>query len=129
MDYRELLDIAVKNKKNAYSPYSNIQVSSAVLTKCGKVFLGVNVENASFGATCCAERNAIGNAISHGYRDFKAIAICSNLKVPTFPCGICRQVIIEFSEDIDIIIGDENNYTIYSIKDLMINSFNKKDII
>ncbi len=128
MDYRELLDMSIKVLENAYSPYSKVRVAAALLTDCGKVFLGVNVENASYGATCCAERTAIGTAVTEGYTKFKAIAISSSLEKPILPCGICRQVILEFSEDIDVIIGDENEYKVYKMGDLLGHSFKKTDL-
>ncbi|WP_148551209.1 cytidine deaminase [Paraclostridium bifermentans] len=108
MDNRELLEIAEKARENSYSPYSNFKVGAALLTKSGKVFTGCNVECASFGGTNCAERTALFKAISEGYKDIEAIAVASTnseKNEPTYPCAICRQVIIEFGPHIRIITG------------------------
>ena len=108
MDKRELLEIAEKAREHSYSPYSNFKVGAALLTKSGKVFTGCNVECASFSGTNCAERTAIFKAISEGYKDIEAIAIASTnseKNEATYPCAICRQVIIEFGPDIRIITG------------------------
>ena len=85
---------------NAYAPYSNFQVSCILVTKDGKEFKGVNVENAAYGSTICAERNAILNAITNGYKpgDFKEIHIMNASDKLAFPCFACRQVLIEFME-------------------------------
>ncbi len=84
--------------ENSYSPYSKFRVSSIVVTNDGNIFKGVNVENASFGATICAERNAITNAITSGYtkNDFTKLYIMSDAKEGSMPCFMCRQVINEF---------------------------------
>ncbi|CEK37143.1 cytidine deaminase [Paraclostridium sordellii] len=108
MNNKELLEIAEKARENSYSPYSNFKVGAALLTKSGKVFTGCNVECASFSGTNCAERTAIFKAISEGYKDIEAIAIASTnseKNESTYPCAICRQVIIEFGPDIRIITG------------------------
>lgn len=96
MNKRELIDQAKEAMKYAYVPYSKFQVGAALLTKDGKVFTGCNVENASYGATNCAERTAIFKAVSEGYQEYEAIAIVSSSQDTTYPCGICRQVMTEF---------------------------------
>lgn len=98
----ELREAAVKAAENAWAPYSRFHVGAALLTRKGSIYPGCNVENASFGATCCAERTAIGNAIAHGERDFLGIVIYTNTPRPVAPCGICRQVLLEFGPDIQI---------------------------
>ncbi len=103
---RELIDIAKKAMENAYAPYSNFRVGAALLTKSGKVFTGVNVENSSYGLTMCAERVAVFKAVSEGERDFVKIAIVSSGGEKTYPCGACRQVLYEFSDSIEIILED-----------------------
>jgi cytidine deaminase len=102
--YMNLLDAAHKAKASAYSRYSNFQVGAAILAKDGKVIIGCNVENASYGLTMCAERTAIFKAVSEGYRpgDFKAIAIAASAD-DFSPCGACRQVINEFGDDMAVI--------------------------
>lgn len=97
---KSLIDRAFEALKNSYSPYSNFRVGACVETKNNKYFIGTNVENASYGLTNCAERNAIFSAYSNGYRkkDIRAIAIVSEDKNLTTPCGACRQVLSELLE-------------------------------
>lgn len=94
-----LLDAAQRARKNSYSPYSNFKVGAAVLTADGTVFTGTNIENASYGLTVCAERNAIFAAVSAGKRTLRALALITQ-KLPGLkfnsPCGACRQVMSEF---------------------------------
>ncbi len=96
MDYKELLEKAKEASKNTYSPYSKFPVGACVVTPSGKTFIGANVENASFGATICAERSAIMNMVVNGEREIEAIAIYGPKMKMCAPCGICRQVIAEF---------------------------------
>ncbi len=128
MDYKELIQKAYDAMAFSYSPYSNFKVGAALLTDTGKVYTGCNVEIASFGATNCAERTAIFKAISEGEKAFKAIAVVSSSKDYTFPCGICRQVIVEFGKDIDIIVAKDYDYTVYKIEDLLPHSFTQVDL-
>lgn len=116
---------SVAAKKNAYSPYSKYKVGAAVLTKSGNIYTGCNFENASFGAGVCAERIAIGNAISNGEKDFVAICVSGNTSEIT-PCGICRQSLAEFG-NITIICCDETGkeYTTYQLNDLLPYAFKK----
>ncbi|WP_027399333.1 cytidine deaminase [Anaerovorax odorimutans] len=123
MEYKELYKLAEGMLEKAYAPYSKFQVGAALLTKEGEVFTGVNVENASYGATICAERTAFVKAISEGHRDFTAIAIASS-GGEAYPCGICRQFMFEFSDDLDIITSkDGENLNITNIKDLLLHGF------
>ena len=96
MDYKELLEKAKEASKNTYSPYSNFPVGACLVTPSGKTFVGTNVENASFGATICAERSAIMNMVVNGEREIETIAIYGPKMKMCAPCGICRQVIAEF---------------------------------
>jgi len=107
MTNEQLIQKAYEAMENAYVPYSNFQVGAALLMADGSVITGCNIENASFGATNCAERTAIFKAISMGYRDFTKIAVVSNSRKFTFPCGICRQVISEFTMDATMVFDDE----------------------
>lgn len=99
-----LAKAAVEARKHAYAPYSKYLVGAAVLCPSGKVYSGANIENASYGLTVCAERNAIFKAIYEGEKEILAIALCVGAQVPV-PCGACRQVIAEFTKkDIPVIL-------------------------
>ena len=96
MDAKELMKIARKARQNSYAPYSHFAVGAALLTESGRVYTGCNIENASYGLTCCAERNAIFAAVGAGERRFKMLAVAADSPEPVAPCGACRQVIAEF---------------------------------
>ncbi|SDG19207.1 cytidine deaminase [Desulfosporosinus hippei] len=112
-EFKGLLDSDILNElaskakaayENAYVPYSHYPVGSAVLFSSGKIYSGCNVENASYGLTICAERNAIFQAIAQGEREVKGIAIAVPTDVFPSPCGACRQVIREFAVDCPVIL-------------------------
>jgi cytidine deaminase len=105
--FRELIAAARAAQKNAHAPYSKFKVGAALLTKSGKVYTGVNVENASYGLTNCAERVAVGKAVSEGHRKFQAIAVVAPSSGLS-PCGACRQVMAEFGEWV-VICADSRN--------------------
>ena len=96
MDAKGLLKRAVETMGNAHAPYSNYSVGAAVLTESGEVFVGCNVENASYGLTNCAERTAVFSAIAAGHKRFTAVAIVAAQAPTPYPCGACRQVMAEF---------------------------------
>lgn len=126
----ELIQIALDNKENSYSPYSNFRVSAVVMTKDGEIYKGVNIENASYPATICAERSALAAAISEGARDFDTIIITGD-SVDTYPCGVCRQFMAEvLDQDTKIVIANSpTDYKTYSMEDLLPHSFSKKDLL
>ncbi|MCD7874433.1 MAG: cytidine deaminase [Acidaminococcaceae bacterium] len=93
---KKLLAAALAARENAYAPYSKFKVGAAVETADGHIFTGGNVENASYGLTCCAERNAVFAAIGSGARSFKALCVVADTEEPVAPCGACRQVLAEF---------------------------------
>lgn len=126
--YKQLIEKAYEAMNFAYVPYSHFKVGAALLTEDGRVYTGCNVEIASYGATNCAERTAIFKAISEGDKNFKAIAVVSSGGDYTFPCGICRQVIVEFGKDIDIIVAKDYDYEVYKIDELLPKSFTSIDI-
>ncbi|WP_298845325.1 cytidine deaminase [Clostridium sp.] len=131
MEYQDLVSKAIDARKNSYSPYSNFKVGAAVLTYDGKIYTGCNIENASYGATNCAERTAIFKAVSEGYTTIKAIAIVGVENDYTYPCGICRQVIAEFaSVDTKIILGKgKTEYLVKTLDEILPGAFTKKDLI
>ncbi len=105
MKKEELIKLAKEARANAYVPYSKFQVGAALLTKDGKVYLGANIENASYPLCMCAERNALYNAMNHGEKkeNFVAMAVTGKTTGPISPCGACRQVISElFPKDAPI---------------------------
>lgn len=121
--YINLYKKAKMIRENAYAPYSNFKVGAAILAKDGAIYTGVNIENSSYGATMCAERSAVCTAVSLGQRNFEAIAITSS-SGEAWPCGICRQVLFEFNEDLLVITGkDENNLEIIKLKELLLHGF------
>lgn len=127
MTNRELLDIAVNASKDAIAPFSNFKVGAALLTKSGKVYRGINIENSSYSATICAERVAFSKALSEGEKEFKAIAIVGgkeNLEKECFPCGVCRQFMSDFvDKEFKIILGDEKDIVEYTFDQILPNSF------
>jgi len=96
MDWNKLVNEAWQAREKAYAPYSNFAVGAALLATDGRVFIGCNVENISYGLTNCAERVAIGAAVAAGVREFLAVAVVADTGVPISPCGACRQVLAEF---------------------------------
>ncbi|AVQ30814.1 MULTISPECIES: cytidine deaminase [Fusobacterium] len=129
--YREILDKAFSAMNNAYAPYSNYYVGACVKTKDGKYFIGANVENASYGLTNCAERNAIFQTYSQGYRkeDIEAIAIVSRGKTLATPCGACRQVLVELlNGNTPILLSNGEEEMITNIEELLPMSFTSDDL-
>lgn len=116
MNRRELIDIALEARQMAYTPYSHHKVGAALLTKDGRVYRGCNIESASYTPSNCAERTAFFKAVSEGEREFEAIAIVGGFEdSPVLrlcaPCGVCRQVMMEFCdpETFEIILCDEKD--------------------
>ena len=133
MTDNELTLNAVEVMNNAYAPYSDFKVGAALLTNDGRVFSGCNIENAAYPAGICAERTAIGNAISAGAREFVKIAIVGgkNGEIKDFcsPCGICRQVLSEFcGENFEILLYDGKMVKSYRLKELLPHNFGSDDL-
>jgi cytidine deaminase len=115
--------------KNAYCIYSNFPVGAAVLTDDGRVFVGCNVENASFGLTICAERNAIFQAVTQGYRAVRAVVVFTSTDKPTAPCGACRQVISEFGPEAEVYCFCKTDASLhYNMTDLLPHSFTAESL-
>lgn len=122
---------AKEAQKNAYVPYSEFPLGAAVLTEDGSIYTGVNIENASFSLTNCAERSAIFTAVSQGKRKIKALLIVSSTKNPVPPCGACRQVIQEFADgDIEVVMmtADGKGLTMTS-SELLPGAFSNNDLV
>ncbi len=117
MDHEKLLACAAQARKNAYAPYSHFTVGAALLADNGTVYGGCNVENASYGLTCCAERTALYKAVSDGVRTFRAIAVVGGNEheeavTSCPPCGICRQALAEFCDDTFPVILSDTTVTL-----------------
>lgn len=129
MSENELIRASLEAARSAYCPYSRYHVGAALLCADGTLYTGCNVENASYGATNCAERTAIFKAVSEGKREFSAIAISSysekgESSMP-YPCGICRQVMSEFCKrDFTVIVSDGVNTEKFTLEELLPKSFN-----
>ena len=131
----KLIDTAIEQLKFSYTPYSNFKVGAALLTKSGKIYTGCNIENASYTPTNCAERTAFFKAVSEGVRDFQAICIVGGkdgkLTEYTAPCGVCRQVMMEFCnpKTFQIILAvDAKHYDIYTLKEMLPKGFGPSNL-
>lgn len=132
---RELIRKAIEMQKMAYTPYSHFKVGAALLAKNGTVFGGCNIENAAYTPTNCAERTAFFKAVSEGVRDFAAIAIVGGpkgeIKDLCPPCGVCRQVMMEFCNPKTfciILARSEEDYWVYTLEELLPMGFGPSDL-
>ncbi len=126
--YQKLMETAVEARKNAYAPYSGYRVGAALLAEDGRVFTGCNVENAAYSPTICAERVAVGKAVSEGATRFTAIAVVGgageNPSDTCTPCGVCRQVLAEFaSSELAIVVGSPDRFAVHTLGELLPLSF------
>jgi len=138
LNYSELIKEAFLARNSSYAPYSHFHVGAALLASSGKIYRGCNIENAAHTPSCCAERTAFFKAISSGEREFKAIAVvaaAADTPLEEFeycaPCGVCRQVMVEFCDldDFEVILAkNEEEYKIYSLNELLPLSFSGKDL-
>ena len=103
-----LVKAAARARKGAVAPYSKFQVGAALLTRTGEIIGGANVESASYGLTCCAERIALFKALTEGKRDFVAVAVVARLDQGPMPCGACRQLLAEYAPKADVYIADSD---------------------
>lgn len=132
----KLIDTAIEQLKFSYTPYSNFKVGAALFAKNGEIFTGCNIENASYTPTNCAERTAFFKAVSEGVREFRAICIVGGkdgkLTEYTAPCGVCRQVMMEFCDPktFQIILAvDKERYEIYTLEELMPLGFGPLNLV
>ncbi len=132
MGENELITLAWKAAANAYVPYSHWQVGAAVLGEDGRIYLGCNVENASYGLTNCAERTALFKMVSEGCRKFLAIAVVSGETCNGYPCGACRQVMSEFAAKPEVpvyIAGRDGSYLVTTVAELLPYAFEKDTLL
>src|SRR5439155_26141682 len=108
-EQRRLIHAAAKARELASAPYSKFKVGAALLTKRGEIITGANVESASYGLTCCAERVALFSALTGGKRDFLAVAVVARVPGGPMPCGACRQLLAEYAPKAKILIADRRN--------------------
>ena len=133
---KELVASAIDARTFSYAPYSNFNTGAALLTKDNKIYKGCNIENAAYSPTNCAERTAFFKAVSEGHKEFKAIAVVggsTNKGIEDYcpPCGVCRQVMLEFCDPDTfyiILAKSENDYIIYTLSELMPVHFTEKNI-
>ncbi len=129
MSAERLINMALEAREKAYVPYSKFKVGAALTTKDGRIFTGCNVENASYGLTCCAERTAIFKAVSEGYKEFDAIAVVADVPGLCSPCGACRQVLAEFGGHTKVHMGNlKGEYKTATVDELLPGSFKSGDM-
>ena len=138
MDREKLIRLAMDARSRSYTPYSHYNVGAALLCDDGEIICGSNIENASYPATVCAERCAIFTAVASGRRNFTAIAVCGGADTESdvlsgyaYPCGICRQVMREFTDPdrfIVIVARSVNDYKEYTLSELLPNSFGPENL-
>jgi cytidine deaminase len=123
---KQLVAAAAKARAGSVSPYSRFQVGAALLTKRGEIIGGANVESASYGLTCCAERIALFKALTEGKRDFVAVAVVARWDGGPMPCGACRQLLAEYAPDAKVFIADSDdlaNIRAFTVQKLLPKAF------
>jgi cytidine deaminase len=126
VDSKKLVAAAAKAREGAVAPYSKFKIGAALLAKSGKIIGGANVESASYGLTCCAERVALFNALTGGERDFVAVAVVARIDGGPMPCGACRQLLAEYAPNAKVFVADSNNLSKISaltVKELLPSAF------
>jgi cytidine deaminase len=126
VDSRKLIAAAAKAREGAVAPYSQFKVGAALLAKSGEIIGGANVESASYGLTCCAERVALFNALTGGQRNFVAVAVVARIAGGPMPCGACRQLLAEYAPDAKVFIADSRDLrkiSSFTVKKLLPSAF------
>src|SRR5580698_6959903 len=126
IDSRKLIAAAAKAREGAVAPYSKFKVGAALLTKSGEIIGGANVESASYGLTCCAERVALFNALTNGKRNFIAVAVVARFAGGPMPCGACRQLLAEYAPNAKVFVADSQNLrkiSTFTVKKLLPAAF------
>lgn len=126
LDSRQLIAAAAKAREGSVAPYSKFKVGAALLSKSGKMIGGANVESASYGLTCCAERVALFNALTHGTRNFVAVAVVARIENGPMPCGACRQLLAEYAPDAKVFVADSRDLkkiSLFTVKELLPSAF------
>ena len=134
---QKLITAAIEARKKSYTPYSHYQVGAALLAVDGQIITGCNIENAAYTPTNCAERTAFFKAVSEGIRDFRAIAVAGSpegdvLTQYAYPCGVCRQVMMEFCSPTDfqiIVAKSEEDYKVMSLQELLPEGFGPDNLM
>lgn len=126
MTREELISTAIAMRKRSYCPYSRFAVGAALECADGSVYTGCNIENAAYSPTLCAERVAVGKAVSEGHTDFVRIAVAGGGESPCVPCGVCRQVLAEFAPEIELLcVGADGTAERLSLRELLPRSFDR----
>jgi len=126
LDSRKLIAAAARAREGAVAPYSKFKVGAALLTRSGKIIGGANVESASYGLTCCAERVALFHALTSGQKNFTAIAVVARIENGPMPCGACRQLLAEYAPRAKVFVADAanlKNFAVFSVKQLLPGAF------
>jgi cytidine deaminase len=126
VDSRKLIAAAAQAREGAVAPYSKFKVGAALLTKSGEIIGGANIESASYGLTCCAERVALFSALTGGKRNFIAVAVVARIAGGPMPCGACRQLLAEYAPNAKVFVSDSQNLrkiSTFSVKKLLPAAF------